>query len=137
MQWLLKKGQDLSSMSKSHTYTELSACFWPHSPRSITLDLLASNADVAPNRSVDKVFCSTRSMVMTRLTNRLQDVFTVATLDVDLTGVPQNAYTTHLSPQGSFFYVLDLRVEMCIQSSLEFSLLVNGVRYGAVTANYS
>ncbi|RAR06959.1 hsp70 family protein [Stemphylium lycopersici] len=119
MQWLLKKGQDLSSMSKSHTYTELSACFWPHSPRSITLDLLASNADVAPNRSVDK------------------DVFTVATLDVDLTGVPQNAYTTHLSPQGSFFYVLDLRVEMCIQSSLEFSLLVNGVRYGAVTANYS
>jgi len=42
-----------------------------------------------------------------------------------------------MSPVHGLYYSLSFRVEMTIQSSLEFSLLVNGVRYGAVTANYA
>ncbi|KAI4620108.1 hypothetical protein J4E80_004634 [Alternaria sp. BMP 0032] len=119
MEWLLNKGQDLSSKSESHAYADLSCCFWPRSPRSASLALQASNVDNAPTRARDK------------------GVYTVATLEVDLSGVPQSAYETCTSMHGGVYYSLDIKVEMVIQSSLEFSLMVEGVRYGAVTANYA
>jgi hypothetical protein len=64
-------------------------------------------------------------------------VYKVATLDVDLSSVPQSAFLSSPSPSGGTYYTLHFQVEMTIQSSLEFCLLVNGVRYGAVTANYA
>jgi hypothetical protein len=64
-------------------------------------------------------------------------VYKIATLDVDLSGVPQSAFQPLPSPSGGIYYTLRFQVEMTIQSSLEFRLLVNGVRYGAVTANYA
>jgi hypothetical protein len=64
-------------------------------------------------------------------------LYKVATLDVDLSDVPQSAFLSCHSPSGGTYYTLRYQVEMTIQSSLELSLLVNGVRYGAVTANYA
>ena len=58
-------------------------------------------------------------------------------MEVDLSGVPQSAYETCTSMHGGVYHRLDIKVEMVIQSSLEFSLMVEGVRYGAVTANYA
>jgi hypothetical protein len=58
-------------------------------------------------------------------------------LVVDLSDVPKSAFLRISSPSNGIYYLLFFQVEMTIQSSLEFSLLVNGVRYGAVTANYA
>jgi hypothetical protein len=58
-------------------------------------------------------------------------------LVVDLSDVPESAFLRTSSPSNGIYYSLSFQVEMTIQSSLEFSLLVNGVRYGAVTANYA
>ena len=74
---------------------------------------------------------------MTSYADKLQGVYKVATLDVDLSSVPQSFFRAGPSPSGGIYYTLDFRVEITVQSSLEFSLLVNGVRYGAVTANYT
>jgi hypothetical protein len=67
----------------------------------------------------------------------MKGVFKVATLVVDLTCVPDRAFVRTLSPSHGSYHTLYFQVEMTIQSSLEFSLLVNGVRYGAVIANYA
>jgi hypothetical protein len=61
----------------------------------------------------------------------------VAKLVVDLSDVPQSAYMTCVSPDGELYHQLRFEVEISVQSSLEFSLLVQGVRYGSVTAKYA
>lgn len=35
------------------------------------------------------------------------------------------------------YYELEFDVEICIQSALEFSMSVNGKKYGSVTAKYT
>ncbi|KAI1684350.1 hypothetical protein KJE20_06855 [Pyrenophora tritici-repentis] len=119
MEWMLKKGQDLAAVSESHATLTLHQHFWPGDNRSASCDLLATDADKPSYRSKDKF------------------VYKVATLNVDLNGVPQNLFQRHLSLSDGHYYTLHFKVEMSIQSSLEFSLLVNGVRYGAVTATYA
>jgi hypothetical protein len=42
-----------------------------------------------------------------------------------------------LSPDRRYYYELSFEVEITVQSSLEYSLLVEGVRYGSVTAKYT
>ncbi|CAA9962602.1 hypothetical protein P3342_002299 [Pyrenophora teres f. teres] len=119
MEWMLEKGQDLATKSESHGSKNFRQHFWAGDARVASLSLLASDSDKAPLRSKD------------------QKVYKVASLEVDLSGVPESAFTTDLSESGSYYHTLFFKVEMAIQSSLEFSLLVNGVRYGAVTANYA
>jgi hypothetical protein len=69
--------------------------------------------------------------------DRVQSVYTVATLDVDLTGVPRHSFRRRKSPTGGFYYSLRFQVEISVHSSLEYSLLVDGVRYGSVVAKYA
>ncbi|KAI2482515.1 Hsp70 family protein [Pyrenophora tritici-repentis] len=119
VEWILKKGQDLATKSASHGSMRFHQNFWVGDERSTSLSLLASDSYQAPLRSKD------------------QKVYKVASLAVDLSGVPESAFTTSRSVSGGFYSTLHYQVEMTIQSSLEFSLLVSGVRYGAVTANYA
>ncbi|KAF1944795.1 actin-like ATPase domain-containing protein [Clathrospora elynae] len=119
MRWLLKKGQDLAAKTDSHANVNFQQLFWTGERRTASVKLLATDAEKAPYRS------------------KGNGVYKVATLDVDLSGVPQSAFQTCASLYGRVYYTLNFSVEMAIQSSLEFSLLVKGVRYGSVTANYA
>lgn len=66
-----------------------------------------------------------------------QDIYTVARLNVDLSGVPQKNFVLHTNSSGRLYYTLDYEVELSVQSSLEFCLLVDGIRYGGVEAKYA
>jgi hypothetical protein len=68
--------------------------------------------------------------------NKIQDVYTVATLMADLTDVPLSEFKRMKSPSGLLYYLLDFQIEITIQSALEFSLNVDGKKYGAITATY-
>ncbi|KAH4005899.1 hypothetical protein HBI56_097520 [Parastagonospora nodorum] len=118
MEWLLKKGQTLSTSKPAHAKCTLNLHFWPSEKRETTLNLLASNETKAPQLSVDK------------------GVFTVAKLSVDLSGVPENEYTTGLSPTGRMYRKLKFEIEISAQSSLEFFFTVNGKKYASLTANF-
>ena len=67
----------------------------------------------------------------------MQDVYTVATLCVNVEDVPQRLFRTASSPSGSMYYKLFFDVELSVQSALEFSVSVNGKKYGSVTAKYT
>jgi hypothetical protein len=67
----------------------------------------------------------------------MQDVYTVATLCVNLNNVPQKLFVTRISPSGIPYYELAFHVEISVQSALEFSVSVDGKRYGSVTAQYT
>jgi hypothetical protein len=54
MDWLLKKGQDLSTSEPAHAKITLSTNFWPGEKRESRLELLASNKEHAPIRSTDE-----------------------------------------------------------------------------------
>jgi hypothetical protein len=41
------------------------------------------------------------------------------------------------SSTGSAYYELIFEVQICVQSSLEYSFWVEGVRYGSVIAKYT
>lgn len=69
--------------------------------------------------------------------NIRQGIKSIASLHVDLSGVPESAFEAKTSPDGRRYYTLSYRVEISVQSSLEFSLVVKGVRYGSVTAKYA
>ncbi|KAI8935133.1 hypothetical protein NX059_007727 [Plenodomus lindquistii] len=118
VKWLLKTGQDLSTRETSHAQFHLVKHFWPGVSRNAIIDLMASDVQNAPQGSQDK------------------DVYKVATLNVDLNGLPQSAFAVRSGVHG-LFYELSFSVEIAVQSSLEYSFLVNGTRYGSVTATYA
>lgn len=66
-----------------------------------------------------------------------QDVYKIATLGVDLSGVPGHLYKACTSPSGASYHTLSFDVEISVQSALEFSLSVNGQKYGSVAAKYA
>jgi len=55
MEWLLTKGQNLSTKAESHARLSFQTDFWPGDSRVESLELLASDAFKAPNHSKDKV----------------------------------------------------------------------------------
>lgn len=137
MEWLLALGQDLSTSKKVHAKTSYSMCFWPGEKRETTVDLLASNGPKAPQRSVDKVSRDLKHAThLRKLLISFQAVYKVTELIVDLSFVPQHEFTAERSPSGKRYHILDFQVAISVQSSLEYSLLVNGKTYGTVTANY-
>ncbi|KAH9864004.1 hypothetical protein J1614_009937 [Plenodomus biglobosus] len=69
-------------------------------------------------------------------TDLLQWIFTVASLAVDVSRVPESAFTPHGDSCSKAYFTLEYEVEIS-EASLEFCLLVNGVRYGSVTAQYA
>jgi hypothetical protein len=60
----------------------------------------------------------------------------IAQLIVDLNGVPMDEFTVHRSPAGRLYYKIEYEVAISVQSSLEYTLLVNGEKLGSVTARY-
>jgi hypothetical protein len=54
MEWMVKKGQDLAAVSKSHATLTLHQHFWPGDNRSASCDLLATDADKPSYQSKDK-----------------------------------------------------------------------------------
>ena len=63
-------------------------------------------------------------------------MYTVATLEVDLSVVPKDEFVVMRSPAGQPYYRLMFEVEIAVQSSLHYSLLVSGKKYASVTATY-
>jgi len=57
-------------------------------------------------------------------------------LTVDLSVVPKKEFKAMRSPEGKLYHKLSFEVAISAQSSLEYSLLVNGKTYGSVTAKY-
>jgi hypothetical protein len=55
MEWFLKKGQDLSTSKSAHTKVAFYQDFLPGIKRKTSVQLLASNDDVAPAKSTDQV----------------------------------------------------------------------------------
>jgi hypothetical protein len=55
MDWLLQKGQDLSTSKPAHAKLALHTTFWPGEKRQSTLRLMASNKEQGPMRSTDEV----------------------------------------------------------------------------------
>ena len=55
MEWLVQKGQDLSTASKSHAKFSMVYRFFPQEKREVYLELRATDADRAPHRSIAKV----------------------------------------------------------------------------------
>ncbi|CAO2655886.1 Nn.00g046890.m01.CDS01 [Neocucurbitaria sp. VM-36] len=118
MEWILKRGQDLPSSGPAHAAKTLAVDFWPGEKREMHLKLLASDTFDAPTRSTDK------------------EVYTVATVKVDLSVVPNDEFSPYINPRGALYYSLDCQLHVSIHSSLEYSLVVNGKTYGSLTANY-
>jgi hypothetical protein len=55
IKWLVKKGQDLSTKNDSHAKMELCAHFWPSEERTMSVELLATDANKAPTHLKHKV----------------------------------------------------------------------------------
>ncbi|KAF2449569.1 hypothetical protein P171DRAFT_507242 [Karstenula rhodostoma CBS 690.94] len=118
MSWMISKGQDLPTAAEVHGTVSLHHKFWPGEPRRASPLLLAADIDEAPHRSYETA------------------VYEVARLRVDLEKVPQRAFRKRHNSKNPY-YELHYEVHISVQSGLEFSLWVDGKRYGAVTAEYA
>ncbi|KAJ4295217.1 hypothetical protein N0V90_007228 [Kalmusia sp. IMI 367209] len=108
MSWIVKKGQQLGTADLSHGKIPIHRNFWTDERRVASLRLLAADCDLAPNRSKHTA------------------VYTVADIVIDLSPVPDSEFKRHYSPSGLPYDRLTYALEISIQSSLEFSFLVNG-----------
>ncbi|KAH3975901.1 hypothetical protein HBH98_042340 [Parastagonospora nodorum] len=119
MTWLLTKGQDLSTSQLSHANHTFHQNFWVGDSRMTSIGLLASEGDRAAKRSTDK------------------SIYRLATLEVDLSGVPQDEFEVLRSPSGHTYHRIIYTVDISIQSSLDFSVSIGGKKYGRITARYA
>jgi hypothetical protein len=53
--WLIRKGQDMDASMETHSRTTICAHFWPGERRSMSMKLIACDADHSPMRSVHEV----------------------------------------------------------------------------------
>ncbi|UPX15290.1 uncharacterized protein EKO05_0005744 [Ascochyta rabiei] len=118
MAWGLKKGQDLSTSEVSHASTTFGQHIWVGNKRHSSIELMASDADKPATRASDKT------------------VYTLATLDVDLSMVPEREFQLMYSPSGVACHKLEFDMEISVESTIEYSLTVNGIKYGSVNAKY-
>ncbi|KAF1950892.1 Hsp70 family protein [Byssothecium circinans] len=119
MSWVISKGEELSTSAPLHGSVAFFMPLWPGDSRKTSLKLLAADSDIAPQRDSHK------------------NVYEVAKLTIDLSCVPQREFQTKRSPGGDVYYHLDYTIEISVQSALEYSLSINGVKYGSVAANYA
>lgn len=134
MDWLLKKGQDLPTSKAAHAKMSFRTGFWPTEIRQSKLTLMASDQDKGPKRSVDQVL--TPASCNSFYANKKKGVYTVAQVTVDFSDVPADKFRLKRSPGGGLYHRLNYDVEISLQSSLEFSLTIDGVKYGSLTATY-
>jgi hypothetical protein len=64
-------------------------------------------------------------------------VYKVADLVVDISFAPQSTFKKCVSASGEVLEKLHYSIEIKVQEVLEFSLLIDGVRYGIVVAKYA
>lgn len=55
---------------------------------------------------------------------------------VDLSVVPKDNWEVKCSLDGSTYYELSYYLEIAVQSTLQFSLVVDGKKYGSITTAY-
>jgi hypothetical protein len=55
---------------------------------------------------------------------------------VDLSGVPERLFRKKRSKNGRIYHTLSFEVDIAVQSALEYSFSVEGVKYGSVKARY-
>lgn len=60
----------------------------------------------------------------------------VVAIMVDLSVVPKDDWEVKCSPAGSTYYELSYNLEIAVQSALQFSLAVDGKKYGSITTAY-
>ncbi|CAI6322173.1 unnamed protein product [Periconia digitata] len=118
MEWIINKGQDLPTSEALHGKHTFSFRFWPKESRVVTIEFFATDMDKAPSHRKD------------------EGVYHIANLKIDLGAVPKTEYHSKPSPTGRTYLDLDFDIEISVQSALEFSLSVNGIRYGSVKADY-
>ncbi|KAJ4295219.1 hypothetical protein N0V90_007230 [Kalmusia sp. IMI 367209] len=118
VEWLINKGQDLSTVANVHGKISMRSLFWLHEARVAKTPLLAADVDDAPPRSNEDA------------------VYEVAQLHVDLGSVPQGEFRKRRNDSGTLFYELNYEIHISVQSSLEYSFWVDGKRYGSVKAEY-
>jgi hypothetical protein len=66
----------------------------------------------------------------------MQSVKVLATLHVDLSDVLKKDMKQRKSFSGKTYYTIRYDIEMSIQASIEFSLVIKGKTYGSITADY-
>lgn len=66
----------------------------------------------------------------------MEGVKKVASVLVDLSVVPKDEWNVHQSPSNGTYHSLSLSLKLAIQSSMTFTLHVNGICYGTVKAAY-
>ncbi|KAJ8113126.1 hypothetical protein OPT61_g4676 [Boeremia exigua] len=118
MKWLLKRGDNLATSKSSHANSFFRYDFWPAEKRECDLTLYSSDEAKAPKRLEHK------------------GVKKLASVRVDLSVIPKGEWTKKRSPSNAPYYSLSFSLEIAVQSSLEFSLVVNGKSYGSVRAAY-
>ncbi|GAB7329544.1 hypothetical protein MBLNU13_g01308t2 [Cladosporium sp. NU13] len=116
MQWHIAKGAPISSDEPiSFHYTRN---FRPGQSLIVEDDLIACEEDNAPD-AYNK------------------NLVSVCKLKTDLSAVPQSLFTTLTTSKGQEFSNLDFELHMKIQSAnLVFELIVDGVKYGSVQAEF-
>ncbi|KXT06443.1 hypothetical protein AC578_6080 [Pseudocercospora eumusae] len=118
MQWHIAKGTPISADQPiSFHYTRN---FRPGQSLVVEDDLIACEDDEAPDACGD-----------------MQSLINVCTLTTDLNAVPKGLFTRLTTTKGIEFDNLDFELHMKIESaSLVFELRVDGVKYGAVQAEF-
>ncbi|KAF9728578.1 hsp70 protein-like protein [Paraphaeosphaeria minitans] len=116
--WHLKKGQDLSTSALPHASLPMYASFWPREKKFVEVLLCATDADNPPSR-------------------RNSDVYEVAELTVDLTGVPKQKFLSLRNGANQTYYDVHFQVEVSATSALEYAVSFDGARYGSITASYT
>ncbi|KAF2657935.1 Hsp70 family protein [Lophiostoma macrostomum CBS 122681] len=118
MSWIIHTGQTLSTSEDYHGRTRLHHNLWP-GDREISLSLLAADCVRAPTRSTD------------------QEVYSLAELVIDLSSVPRSAFQVKVNEDGQIYRRLEYDLEISVQSSIEFSFSIKGVRYASIKALYA
>jgi hypothetical protein len=118
MSWLLKKGQDLSSTGQTHALQYFSQKFGPQDHKCLLLTLYASDA-ASPSAH--------------RLS---RDVYKVAEVVINLDAVPSDKISILHSSSGREYHRLAFEVHITLQSTLGFSLVLDGTTFGSLTATY-
>ncbi|USP81405.1 hypothetical protein yc1106_08679 [Curvularia clavata] len=118
MHWLINKGQDLPALEGNHATADMSTKWWAGDAPIAHWKLFSCDADIAPSRSVDKSVCR------------------VTTLTVDLSDLSKDNMTQNTSPSGRQYYSVRLKVNISLQSSLEFYVTFKGKKFGSVTVSY-
>jgi hypothetical protein len=63
-------------------------------------------------------------------------VYKVANLSVDLSSVPTHKFRSLQNKANQKYYEVNFQVELSATSSLEYTVSIDGIRYGSVTASY-